>query len=222
MTTTNATNGYDDAPPSVRRTLILVRHARTQWNEEGRYQGHLDSPVAAYGRLQIASAAKRLQDEAVDAVFTSDLGRSLLTADRIARSVYAPVIVDPRFREQSFGVFEGQTHEYVREHYPEIVEQSRITEDPEFCVPCGESKAQLHRRIMPAVYDALQYPGTDQIVLIGHGSLIRVFLNYVTGLGLPSRDNKIPRNCSISIVKYDHGVWKAELIGDDSHLPVLA
>lgn len=222
MSTMDRNNGFEDAPPSGSRTLIVVRHARTQWNEEGRQQGHLDSPVGDYGKLQIAAAADRLRGEPVDAVFTSDLGRSILTADRIARAVNAPIVVDARLREQSFGIFEGLTHEYIRDHYRELHDLDRYSQDPDFTVPGGESKTQVHQRIMPAIYDALRYPGTDKIVLIGHGSFIRVFVNYITGLALPSRDNKIQRNCSISIVQYDDGEWNAELIGDDSHLPVLA
>jgi len=204
------------------RDIILVRHARTEWNEEGRFQGHLDSPVTEYGREQIKAAAQRLRTEKVDAVFTSDLGRSLLTADRIARAAHVPVVVDTRLRERSFGIFEGLSHVVAKERYPELVGQVRSTEEPGFAVPGGESKRALHARVMPAILDALTYPGAGDIIVIGHGSLIRVFLNSVTGQSLPSRSNKIPRNCSISIIEYDHGGWNAKVIGDDSHLPVLA
>jgi len=208
--------------PDTSRTLIIVRHARTIWNEQGRFQGHLDSPVTEYGRLQIAAAAERLSHRQIDAVYTSDLGRSLLTADRVARAVHAPVIVDARLRERSFGIFEGLTHEYAKQRYPVLVEQVRTSTDPEFAVPRGENKLQLHTRVMPAMANALVHPGSGDVVIIGHGSLIRVFLNYVTGQALPSRENHIPRNCSISIVDFDCGTWNARIIGDDSHLPVLA
>lgn len=208
--------------PTIRRTLIIVRHARTEWNEEGRYQGHLDSPVTEYGRQQIAAATERLRGEKIAAVFTSDLGRSVLTADRIARAVHAPVVVDVRLRERSFGIFEGLTHRSADERYPEIVHKMRKVEESDFAVPGGEDKRQVHERVMPAIYGALRYAGAGDIILVGHGSLIRVFLNYVTGQTLPSNENKVPRNCSISIVEYDHGSWEAKIIGDDSHLPVLA
>jgi len=81
------------------RTLVLVRHAQTEWNSEGRFQGHLDSPVTEAGVAQIASVAQRLSNEDIDVVYTSDLGRSILTADRIARAAGAKGDLGPFFEE---------------------------------------------------------------------------------------------------------------------------
>ena len=204
------------------RNLILVRHAETLWNREGRFQGHLDSRVTLRGVEQIQAVARRLQDTDVDVVFTSDLGRSILTADRIARAVHAPVVVDVRLRERNHGLFEGLTHELAQERYPELVQQIRAASDSDFAVPSAESKRQLLGRTLEAIEVAVGYPGRANVVVIGHGGLLRVFLNYVLQQPIHARNGYVVRNCSVSAVTYDRGRWHAENIGDAHHLDGLA
>ena len=57
-------------------TLLLVRHGETDWNAEGRLQGHTDRPLNDYGRRQAATLAERLSDDGITAVYTSDLARA--------------------------------------------------------------------------------------------------------------------------------------------------
>lgn len=204
------------------RDLILVRHAQTIWNSEGRYQGHLDSPVTAEGRDQIEAVAGRLAGVGVRAVYTSDLGRSLLTADRIARVAHAPVIVDVRLRERNHGLFEGLTKDLALSRYPELVHQVRTTQDPDFAIPFAESKQRLLERVLPVMHEAAQLPGDGAVVVIGHGGMLSAFLNYVADLPVTARNGNVVRNCSISVVAYANGRWRAKSIGDADHLPVLA
>ena len=210
-------NDYDSV-----RELILVRHAQTQWNSEHRFQGHLDSPVTGEGVAQIEAVARRLAGARIDGVYTSDLGRSLLTADRIARAAHARVTVDVRLRERNHGLFEGLTPDLALQRYPDLVEQARASTDPDFAVPFAESKRQLLNRVLPALVEAAESPGNGSVVVIGHGGLLSVFLNYAADLPLAARNGNVVRNCSISVVEYAQGDWRPKAIGDSDHLPVLA
>src|SRR5437016_8640562 len=55
-----------DASPTQ---IIIVRHGETQWNLEGRHQGHLDSPLTKRGLAQAEALAARLANEEFAALY---------------------------------------------------------------------------------------------------------------------------------------------------------
>ena len=57
--------------------LYLVRHGLTDWNVEGRWQGHSDVPLNSKGLEQAAQIAQRLASIGLDAIYSSDLSRAL-------------------------------------------------------------------------------------------------------------------------------------------------
>ena len=217
----------DDKEPAVViepvqfvRNLILVRHAKTEWNSEGRFQGHLDSPVTAEGMVQIEAVARRLVDEDIDAVYTSDLGRSIITADRIARAAHAPVKVDVRLRERNHGLFEGLTPYIAERRHPELVALVKQNRDPDFAIPLAESRTEILARMLPAMVEAMESPGRGSVVVVGHGGIINVFLNHASDQPLMSRT--VVPNCSISVIEYSFGKWRPITIGDAAHLELPA
>ena len=53
--------------------VILVRHGQTEWNDDARFQGHLDSPLTMAGKLQAESIGRRIANEKIAAIYSSDL-----------------------------------------------------------------------------------------------------------------------------------------------------
>jgi len=89
--------------------IILVRHGQTLWNNIGKYQGHTDVPLSKTGIEQASKVAKRLKNDKITAIYSSDLKRAKQTAEIIALEHNLPVITNTRFREINFGVWEGKT-----------------------------------------------------------------------------------------------------------------
>lgn len=87
--------------------LILVRHGETDWNVEGRYQGHSDVPLNARGRAQAARLAEALRGSDIRAIYSSDLARARETAEALAHATRLAVQHDPRLREIDQGDWEG-------------------------------------------------------------------------------------------------------------------
>ncbi len=94
-------------PGQDRRILFLFRHGETDWNREGRLQGHTDTPLNPTGLVQAEALARRLRPHRLDAVLSSDLSRALTTGRIIAEALGLPLTSDPGLRETSVGEAEG-------------------------------------------------------------------------------------------------------------------
>ena len=91
-------------------TLLLVRHGETDWNADGRLQGHTDRPLNDYGREPGARARRASSaDEELDAIYASDLARARETAEIVGARLGLPVVLDPDLREKNWGTWEGLT-----------------------------------------------------------------------------------------------------------------
>lgn len=87
--------------------ILIIRHGQTAWNKKKRLQGHSDIPLNEEGRLQAVTLAETLQNEPLDAIFSSDLQRARQTANEIARYHQLPVQINKSFRERCYGICEG-------------------------------------------------------------------------------------------------------------------
>ena len=64
--------------------LFVFRHGETDWNRDGRLQGHTDTLLNATGLAQAQALAERLRAHRLDAVVSSDLARAWTTAQILA------------------------------------------------------------------------------------------------------------------------------------------
>ncbi len=64
--------------------LVLLRHGRTAWNAERRFQGQADPPLDDMGRVQAYEVAGLIAALAPDLLVSSDAARAMQTAERVA------------------------------------------------------------------------------------------------------------------------------------------
>lgn len=158
--------------------LWLVRHGETTWNAEGRWQGQADAPLSERGREQARQLAHRLSGERFDAVYTSDLGRALETAEIVAAKLEGKPAVhpEPRLRETHVGEFSGLTQVEVKARG-----LWRPTFDYHDRYPGGESRAELTERLGLALASlAAAHPG-GRVLAVSHGGAIRAALGFALG-----------------------------------------
>lgn len=92
-------------------TVYFIRHGETFFNKYHRMQGWSDTPLTEKGWADAAQAGRALADLDFDYLFSSDLKRTVDTANTILKNhptkkIQAP-IQEPAFREEFFGYFEG-------------------------------------------------------------------------------------------------------------------
>jgi broad specificity phosphatase PhoE len=152
--------------------LLLVRHGETDWNAEGRLQGHTDRPLNEYGRRQAKELADRLASERVDAIYASDLSRATETAEIVGERLGLAVVIDPALREKHWGTWEGLTGD----------ERAAV----EFV---GESTAAHRDRVMGAVRRIVERHPDQRVVVVTHGGSLRRIQAAVNGVADPVIDN---------------------------------
>lgn len=200
--------------------LLLVRHGLTLSNVQGRYTGQSDVPLTEVGERQAEAVGKRLSNEALDVIISSDLRRARDTASAIARYHNLPVWNDADLREASLGVWEGLTYREVSTLYHELVLRRR--EDPSFSAPGGESVIQVRDRVARArTRWQSQYPKST-MVWVTHAGVIEVSLCLFLGIDLKHRRQFRHDNASITEfdLSRDYGVLVS--LNNTEHLPRLA
>lgn len=200
--------------------LIAIRHGETDSNREHRFQGQLDVPLNATGRLQAERLAERLADEPVDAAWVSDLQRAQQTAAPWAARRGAVMQPDARWREQSFGRIEGMQVKALHRDHPEL--WARWAEhDADFALPEGESARQFHARILGALQALGQAHPRERVLLVTHGGVLDMLWRTATGASLHG-----PRACAIPNAGINRLRWDGERLevltwADDAHLAGL-
>jgi len=159
----------------VATTVILVRHGETAWNLEQRYQGQEDSPLSDLGLFQARRVGQFLSKRPIAAVYTSDLGRAVQTAQLIAEHHQLTPTLDQRLREMSFGVWEGLTRKEVAERYPELY-YGRLQDRSSHPIPGGEDPADVVRRFRGCLEELVDRHAGETIVVVSHGAALRLTL----------------------------------------------
>ncbi len=197
--------------------LILIRHGETLWNREGRWQGHLNSDLTDVGLQQANALAERLAALEFAALYSSDLGRALQTAERIASRTHGEVIPEPLLRERKLGVLEGLTYAQIEAQFPAEFQHFK-TRDPEHVIPDGESIRGKHERVAACV-EALahRHPGR-RIVAVTHGGVIDSMFRHALDLPLTLPRRWALYNASLNTFIHADGRWMLGTWGDVSHL----
>ena len=145
----------------------MLRHARTQANAEGRFQGRADLPLDDFGRNQAAAVGRALRRRwEVDRVVCSPRRRVLETV-AAAGLDSAAVTVDERWQEIDFGDYEGRPMADL----PDLT--AAWTDGLEYAPPGGESLADLHRRVGEALADVESAAISANVVVVSHATPIK-------------------------------------------------
>jgi probable phosphoglycerate mutase len=197
--------------------MVFIRHGQTEWNVEGRAQGHADSVLTGQGRAQAAAVGKRLKELEFTRLYSSDLGRTKQTAEIIAGFTGHDIIIDPRLREKNMGVFEGLTRPEIEENYSE--ELARYFKmDPDYVVPNGESDRLFFTRNTACFEELAANHSGETIVVVAHGGVLKNLFYFVIGLPLEAPRRHSILNSSLNTVIRENGNWRLETWGDVTHL----
>lgn len=161
----------------------MVRHGKIELeDEQRRYVGQIDLPLAAEGRKQAENLGRRFEHADLGAIYCSDLVRSLDTAEIIARRARAQVVPRADLREVSMGAWEGLAFREIARRFP-MEYKARGEAIATFRVPGGESFADCSGRIVPAFREIAE-ESEENILVVGHAGANRLLLCHLLGMPL--------------------------------------
>lgn len=168
--------------------VYLIRHGKTQWNLESRYQGaNGDSPLLKDSYREIELLASSLQRIPFDHAYTSPLKRARVTAQALLNHLNPeiPLTIDSRLKEFNLGKMEGMHFEDVAAKWPEVLKNFRHHPDKyDESLVEGESFLEVIARFRAAIEEyCRQYPNGN-ILVISHGAALNAAINALIGTPL--------------------------------------
>ncbi|HVA76039.1 MAG TPA: histidine phosphatase family protein [Acidimicrobiales bacterium] len=157
--------------------LVVIRHAQSEWNAAGLWQGHADPVLSDEGRREARAAGKRLAElDSFDGVFCSDLSRAVETAEILTASMGSipPPVVEPGLREYDVGEWSGRTRDEIEIRWPGDIARFSCGELP--APPGGETRSAFDDRVSEAaarIGRAAESAGFGAILVVAHGGVVR-------------------------------------------------
>ena len=196
--------------------IVIVRHGETDWNAEGRVQGHTDVPLNDAGRRQAESAARALQRAEVAAVYASDLERAAETGRIIAQLHGLDVRLSAALRERNLGVWQGHTLDEVGAFDPENL---RLMRAGEWFVPeGGETFEELRERVVAEVRRIAAAHEGQTVVVATHGGPVKVATLAVLQAPFSAHTSMRTENAGLTTFLVRDGRFVLEAYNVTSHI----
>ena len=198
--------------------LICVRHGRTAWNADKRFQGHTDIPLDDEGRAQATALGVLLRDERIDTAVSSDLARAAETARIVVGTHDVPLRLDPDWREMQFGDWEGLTWEQILAANPQL-DPSDETAVKAYTPSGGETFDALCARVARAVERIVVDVPADGVALVAtHAGPLHALLRVLLDGGTPPMPVRF-LTASVTRFRRTGGVWTLARLNQIARAP---
>lgn len=173
--------------------LYVTRHGETAWNARYLVCGSTDLPLTERGMAQAARLGELAAGKGIDRIVSSPMIRAMQTAEPAARALGLPIETEERFREQTYGIYEG-----VRRDDPGFLANKR-----QFAVryPGGESMMDLAARVYAGLHDLKEKHPEETVLIVCHGAVCRTIRSFFVDMTNGEYFSYSPENASME--EYD-------------------
>lgn len=170
--------------------VVLLRHGRTAWNAQRRFQGQADPPLDEVGRAQAYEVAAIVAAMRPGLLVSSDAARAVQTAEIVGAATRLPTVVEPGFRERGLGHWEGLTRDEVAAAHPD--EYADWLAGRDVSRRGGETREAVAARA-GAAFGAL--PEVETAVIVTHSATAMALTNALLGMPQPAHPLGPLANC---------------------------
>lgn len=199
--------------------LYIVRHGETEWNVIKRFQGQLNTPLTEKGMEKLRETGKKLENVLFDEVYTSELGRTVASAEIILnenrgyRNKKLELKKLAELNEVYFGVWQGLTYKEVFLKYPEEANnyfynvKNYKAENVE-----AENLKDALERFLKGINKILNRHKSGNILVVTHGTVLEMFMNYVANDSIFDIDERtLMGNGDYKVFSYKDGKFQEEM-----------
>ena len=199
--------------------LYIVRHGETEWNVIKRFQGQLNTPLTEKGMEKLRETGKKLENVLFDEVYTSELGRTVASAEIILnenrgyKNKKRELQKLAELNEVYFGVWQGLTYEEVFLKYPEEGNnyfynvKNYNAENVE-----AENLKDALERFLKGINKILNRHKSGNILVVTHGTVFEMFINYVENKSIFDIDERtLMGNGDYKVFSYKDGKFQEEM-----------
>ena len=194
-----------------------MRHGNTKLNSTERYWGQTDVELSTTGIRQAERLRDRLAAQAIDAIYSSNLCRALVTAKIITSDRPLDIITCAELCEINFGEIEGLTFKEVSQLYPEVSE-AWFKWSLTLKYPGGESIVEFNNRISKFLERLEKHTPEETVLIVAHSASLRLLICHLLGIGIQYWRQIRLDLASLSVLDtYPQGAILS-LLNDISHL----
>jgi broad specificity phosphatase PhoE len=168
-----------------KRPFYFLRHGQTNWNLEGRYQGHSDVPLNATGIAQARAAAACLAGVPIARIVASPLIRALATAAIVGEKIQKPIHIERGLIERNFGSFCGLVIKDVKAQHGLRTDQSSRAILP----PDADPFHEIFERIPPVIAKWMSSHPKELLLFVGHSGVFDALHHCMLGPRSGSESN---------------------------------
>ncbi len=198
------------------KTVTLIRHAETNANRVGRWQGSHDSGISPRGESQLRALAGRQNGKRPTVLVASDLPRTMRTAN-----VLGDPVANPEWREFGVGDWEGMTSAEIADRYPSQMEA--FLRGDAIALGGGENMADFRHRVVAAFGAVVASIDDEQsAVVVTHGGVIWAIMSHALGLTGGALRMIPSHNTASTRIRVDEdGTMAVVVFNDATHLTEL-
>lgn len=166
--------------------LVLVRHARSEWNAKGMWTGLTDVGLSEHADEEVAALARQLPEIEFHIAYTSTLRRASGTLKKLKDNlglIGLRTIAHEALNERNYGVYTGKNKWEVKAEIGESAfhELRRGWNVP---IPEGESLKDVHDRVVPYYLNSIlpEIEAGKNVLIVAHGNSLRALMRHLENL----------------------------------------
>ena len=182
--------------------ILLIRHGQSNGNKTNLVQGTMDQGLSDLGQEQAKKLAEYFNKNDINAIYASNLGRAIQTAEPSAQKLSLEIKTDSDLQEAAFGIWEGLTYDDVKEKYPN--EYSEWHKNYYARPPWFESFELHQKRIRKSIENILKnHSIADKVAVFTHGGSIKTQIGYFLKLTGEDLAQFTIKNGSLTLLRFN-------------------